>query len=282
MNSSFLAALVGMVAGLHAATWGMYKDAPHEGFSRRKYFRSPVLGGIVGIIVHAATGVDPRDPAALIVLFGMIYTVERALAEIYKTFLRVEDQSKYFIPMQLHVLGRVVQSRTARLLAGFVYTAVLLVLVFAIRHLEQSGAHRDLGWMLLVIGSLGGWISAFGGAWKDAPSEGFQIFKFFRSPLLAFLYAFGLSYLTDSVLAITLAATGFTVATTETYKTFFFPSKPRGKFAGRPVLYPEILHWRRRFVPLYVTIWIALAVSLTAAILAVHGVPTVVSRIGHE
>jgi hypothetical protein len=84
--------------------------------------------------------------------------------------------------------------------------------------------------------------------------------------MLALLYASGLSHLTDSVLAITLAATGFTVATTETYKTFFFPSKPRGKFAGRPVRYPEILHWRRRFVPLYLAIWIALAGTLTAAL----------------
>jgi hypothetical protein len=281
MNSSLLAALVGTFAGLHAATWGMYKDAPHEGFSGRKYFRSPILGGVIGILVHAATGVDPRDPAALIILFGMIYAVERAVAEIYKTFLREEDQSKYFIPMQLHVLGRVVQSRTARLVAGLVYTALLLVLVASIRHLDQSGAHHDLGWVV-VIGSLGGWISAFGGAWKDAPSEGFQVLKFFRSPLLAALYAFGLSYLTDSVLAITLAATGFTVATTETYKTFFFPSKPRGKFAGRPVVYPEILHWRRRFVPLYVAIWIALAGSLTAALSAGYSTSTAAGELRHE
>jgi hypothetical protein len=123
--------------------------------------------------------------------------------------------------------------------------------------------------MVLVIGSVGGWISAFGGAWKDAPSEGFQVLKFFRSPLLAFVYAFGLSYLTDSILAITLAATGFTVATTETYKTFFFPSKPRGKFAGRPIVFPEILNWRRRFVPLYVAIWIALAALLLGLVTAV-------------
>src|ERR671920_591633 len=100
MNSSLLAALVGTVAGLHAATWGMYKDAPHEGFSGRKYLRSPVLGAIIGVLVHAATGVDPRDPGTVIVLFGMIYAVERAVAEIYKTFVREEDQSKYFIPMQ--------------------------------------------------------------------------------------------------------------------------------------------------------------------------------------
>ena len=282
MNSSLLAALVGTVAGLHAATWGMYKDAPHEGFSARKYLRSPILGGIIGVLVHASSGLDPRNPATLIVLFGMIYAVERAVAEIYKTFLREEDQSKYFIPMQLHVLGRVVQSRTARLLAGFVYTALLLGLVLAIRHLDVSGAGNDLGWTALVIGSLGGWISAFGGTWKDAPSEGFQLFKFFRSPLLALLFAFGLSYLTDSLLATMLAATGFTVATTETYKTFFFPSKPRGKFAGRPVVFPEILTWRRRFVPLYVAIWIALAGSLTVALVAAHSGATLVGELSHE
>ena len=28
-----LAAAVGVMAGVHTATWGMYKDAPHEGFS---------------------------------------------------------------------------------------------------------------------------------------------------------------------------------------------------------------------------------------------------------
>jgi hypothetical protein len=282
MNSSLVAALVGTVAGLHAATWGMYKDAPHEGFSGRKYLRSPVLGSILGVLVQAATALDPRDPAALIVLFGMVYAVERAAAEIYKTFLREEDQSKYFIPMQLHVLGRVVQSRTARFLAGLLYTALLLGLVFALSHLDQSEVRQELGWTVLAIGSLGGWISAFGGAWKDAPSEGFQVFKFFRSPLLALLYAFGLSYLTDSVLATTLAATGFTVASTETYKTFFFPSKPRGKFAGCPVVYPEILRWRRRFVPLYVAIWIVLAGSLAAALSGAYSASAAVSEPNYE
>ena len=38
-----LAAAVGVMAGVHTATWGMYKDAPHEGFSCWKYSRSIVL-----------------------------------------------------------------------------------------------------------------------------------------------------------------------------------------------------------------------------------------------
>ena len=142
-------------------------------------------------------GLDPRRAADLVVLFGATYAVERALAEIYKTFLRDEDQSKYFIPMQFAVFGKVVRSRGARLLAGAGYVAVLLA----------NGGRWSPGstgrmpdpkpvWLVVAIGGLGGWISAFGGAWKDAPKEGFQIFKFFRSPIIASLFALGLSYLT--------------------------------------------------------------------------------------
>ncbi len=262
--TALLAALIGLLAGLHAATWGMYKDAPHEGFSFRTYLRSPFLGTALGVLVQAGTALDPRNPANIVVLFGAVYAVERAISEIYKTFVREEDQAKYFIPMQFHVLGRVVHSRSARLIAGCLYTALLVGSMVLVSNMERS-TRLDLIWVI-AIGSLGGWISAFGGAWKDAPSEGFQLFKFFRSPALATAYAFGLSYLAGSIVAITLAATGYTVATTETYKTFFFPDKPRGKFAGRPVLFPEVLRWRQRFVPLYVAIWMAVAGSLIAAL----------------
>jgi len=263
-----LSAFIGLLAGLHAATWGMYKDAPHEGFSVRKYLRSPLLGAILGVLVQAVSGVEPRSGIDIVVLFGAIYAVERALAEIYKTFLRNEDQSKYFIPMQFHVLGRVVKSRAARLLVGILYTGLLIGMAVAV---DSIGRRVDSGHSLLtviLVGSLGGWISAFGGAWKDAPSEGFQLFKFFRSPALAALYAVGLFSLTDSLLAITLAATGYTVATTETYKTFFFPSKPRGKFAGCPVLHPDVLRWRQWLLPLYAAIWLAVAGAVLAAYVA--------------
>jgi hypothetical protein len=266
--NTFLAAVVGLLAGVHAATWGMYKDAPHEGFSLSKYARSPMLGLGLGVLLQVLASIEPRRPAGLVVLFGVVYVVERALAEIYKTFLREEDQAKYFIPMQFHLLGRVVRSRGARWLVGALYTAGLAGMLVAVARLERGvpGPHALI--TVLLVGSLGGWISAFGGAWKDAPSEGFQTLKFFRSPALAALFAAGLSTLTPDLLLITLAATGFTVASTETYKTFFFPSKPRGKFAGMPVRYPDMLRRRRRFVPVYVAIW---AGVLAAVIGATHG-----------
>jgi hypothetical protein len=111
-------------------------------------------------------------------------------------------------------------------------------------------------WVVFLVGGAAGWISAFGGAWKDAPIEGFQILKFFRSPFMAGVYAVLVSLLTDDLVFITMAAEGFVIMTTETYKTFFFPSKPRGKFANKPVVFPEWLRLRQRFVPLYVLIWL--------------------------
>jgi hypothetical protein len=64
---------------------------------------------------------------------------------------------------------------------------------------------------------------------------------------------------------IALAAEGFTVATLETWKTFFFPSKPRGKFAGKPILFPDMLRMRKYFVPVYVFIWITVVSTLVVA-----------------
>jgi len=162
-------ATVGAVGGVHAATWGMYKDSPHEGFTWRTYLRSV--------------------------------------------------------------------------------------------------------WVGLLLGSAGGWISAFGGAWKDAPIEGFEIRKFFRSPIIALLFALLSARFTADWLLVAIVAVGYTIATTETYKTFFFPSVPRGKFAGKPVLCPGMLRLRHYFVPLYVGIWAAVAGAVSIALGVLPRVP---------
>jgi hypothetical protein len=119
---------------------------------------------------------------------------------------------------------------------------------------------------IFLLGGVGGWVSAFGGAFKDAPIEGFHWLKFFRSPLLAGAWAVAVSQFTGDIVVIAFAALGYTVATTETYKTFFFPSRPRGKFQGKPILYPDLLRFRRRFVPLYAAIWLLILIVLFTAL----------------
>jgi|SRR5687767_3822815 len=256
MNPWLCSALTGLIAGAHSSIWGMYKDAPHEGFTLRVFVRSMLFGTLMALVVHALTGLYPSSPASFVVFFGIVYVVERAVAEAYKTFFRQQDQSKYTIPMQFAVFGKPVESRGLRMLLGVGYIGIMVITLWLIWRLQQAIGGPAPLWVVFLVGGAAGWISAFGGAWKDAPIEGFQILKFFRSPGMAGLYAVLVSLLTDDLVFITMAAEGFVIMTTETYKTFFFPSKPRGKFANKPVVFPDWLRLRQRFVPLYVVIWL--------------------------
>jgi hypothetical protein len=260
----YLAALVvGLLAGTHIATWGMYKDAPHEGF--RRYKRSIVTGAVIGPLVVTAVPREWLSAGGLVLLYGVTYACERGATEFYKTFIRHEDQSKYFIPMQFHVFGRVIPPGRLRTAAAVGYSVVFvaagLVLYFA------GSWESDLPrWLRFgLIGSTLGWLIACCGAFKDAPIEGFETLKFFRSPVIAGIYAALLSPFTGSYLLAALGGAGYSVATIETYKTFFFPHRPRGKFAGKPITFPQYLTVRQRFIPLYAGIW---AVMIGAFLLA--------------
>ncbi len=258
----------GFAAGLHSATWGMFKDAPHEGFSWRTYLRSPVLSALLAGLLGGFLDLDLSRPAPLALLFGVTYGLERALVEVYKTFLREEDQTKYAIPMQLSFRGRPVESRGLRLVLGALYVGGGGLVLLALHGLQVRGPALPRVLVALVAGSAGGWISAFGGAWKDAPVEGFSILKFFRSPLIAFLYGLFLTSLTGSYVLIFLGSIGYTVATIETYKTFFFPNEDRGKWTGKVPRFPELLRTRYRFVPLYVLLWVGILGVAISALMA--------------
>lgn len=266
-----VAAAVGLAVGLHTATWGMFKDAPHEGFTWSTYLRSPLLALLIAVGLSTAGGLVPSDAGGAVVLFGVTYGLERGLIEFYKTFLREEDQSKYTIPMQFSVGGEVVESRAVRLGVGALYLTVELAVLAGVWWLDRRGPALGTVGTALAVGSLGGWISAVGGAWKDAPVEGFHLLKFFRSPLIAFLWGLLMAGLTGSYVAVFLGSIGYTVATTETYKTFFFPHEDRGKFQGKEPGYPGMLQTRYRFVPLYVAIWLAVLASVALALLGAEG-----------
>lgn len=258
MNTAHLpiALVIGFLAGLHASTWGMFKDAPHEGFSWGRYFRSALVGAVMAFIAFLVARPNLGTAGARVLFFGLVYVLERGAIEFWKTFLRNEDQSKYFIPMQFAVFGRLVHGRGQRLVIGVAVAAAVIAAFLAIHFTSRGGALPRSMLLVVLIGSIGGWISAFLGAWKDAPIEGFETLKFFRSPVAAGLYAALLSPFTTSYMLIALAALGYTIATLETYKTFFFPSKPRGKFAGKPVAFPDMLERRKKFAVVYAGIWV--------------------------
>ena len=264
-----MAIVTGLLAGFHTATWGMYKDAPYEGYSHARYLRSVWLSTGIAVLAFPLSGLDLTRPGHWVVFFGLVYVTERAILEFYKTFVREEDQSKYFIPMQFHVKGRVIRERRKRLFIGILYSLGVAMVVGGVFYFDVRGSNLPV-WAVVLIGSLGGWISAFGGAWKDAPIEGFELLKFFRSPVIAGVYAFLLAHFTRHLVLMTFPALGYTIATIETYKTFFFPSKPRGKFAGKPIQFPEMLTRRQRYLPLYVFIWIVILSGIVLAIRRPH------------
>lgn len=270
--STLFAVLVGLAVGCHISTWGMYKDAVHEGFTLRRYARSILLGVTLAPLAAMVVGLDATTASGALVLFGLTYALERAANEFWKTFIRDEDQSKYFIPMQFHVMGRVIRHRGARLAAGLGLVGLALGLLALVQSVQpEPGAGESL-LALTLVASTGGWYSAFGGAFKDAPIEGFETLKFFRSPAVATLYGLLISNFTDSYVLIALCAVGFTVATLETWKTFFFPSTPRGKFAGKPIHFPEMLARRQYFIPLYALIWAGVGITFFAAFAGLRGV----------
>jgi hypothetical protein len=263
-KSLAFAALVGLLSGAHTAIWGMYKDAIHEGFTQARFSRSVIIGALSALALQLVFRFPMPTAAGTILLFGLAYALERGIVEVWKTFIRDEDQSKYTIPMQFAIRGKLVRNRGLRVAAGAAYVAVVALILLAF---STVAGPRTLVRAMLVGLAVGG-IIAIGGAWKDAPTEGFDPIKFLRSPCLTVLFTIGLGTLTDRYLLIAVAAIGYERATAETYKTFFFPSKPRGKFAGKPVLYPEMLRRRQYYVPAYVAIWL---VVVTAAAVAMRG-----------
>ena len=268
MPDFLMAAALGAAAGLHTATWGMYKDSIHEGFFWPRYFRSPIAGAVMALIAYFIARPDLSTAAGCVAFFGVAYVLERGLIELWKTFLRNEDQSKYFIPMQFAVFGRVVESQSRRLIIGAIMTAAVCGTFLLIHYSAAKLPLIDSPVAVFLVASISGWISAFLGAWKDAPVEGFQPLKFVRSPLWAGFWGLLLAHFTTSILVVMMAGLGYTIFTLETYKTFFFPSKPRGKFAGKPILFPDMLRRRQAFVPLYGAIWAAV---LTGFYLALSG-----------
>ena len=258
--------LLGLLAGTHTATWGMFKDAPHEGFTYLRYSRSIIVSTVIAPIAYAVTGLDAFNAGDLVVLFGLVYVLERGVTEFWKTYVRTEDQSKYFIPMQFAIGGVPVQSRAARIAAGFGYIAAVSLALYGISRLDFVQDPSPSRLKAALVGFAVGIVIAIGGGWKDAPKEGFDLLKFFRSPALTVLYSVMLSLFTDSYLMMAVGSIGYERATAETYKTFFFPSKPRGKFSGKPITHPHMLLRRQFFIPVYAAIWVAVLTCIAIAI----------------
>ena len=164
-----------VVSGAYTSLWGAFKDGPYEGFKpktfpRSVYFHIAIFLPLYFLPIFS----DHVGHLDLIQLFFLVMGIERFLAEIYKGFFRTEDQSKYFVPSRITFFGRYVESDLLRYGVGTVIVAI--VFAFLLVDLPITDF-----WSYLAVAYATGCIVALGGAYKDAPFEGFKPLKFQRS-----------------------------------------------------------------------------------------------------
>lgn len=254
--------MLALLTGTHAATWGAYKDSPFEGFKPVSFARTILLAVLAAAVL--ATTTDLESSMAPLVFVGLIYAVERLATELWKSFIREDDQDAYAIPMRIAVLGRTVDGRGPRYLMGVGIFVSVGVMAFAAAALQPDDGGSLL--LLVLVGGIGGWLTAVGGAWKDAPVEGFSGWKFLRSPVVASAWTIMLLPFTQDWVSMTLAAAGLSVLSIETYKTFFTGGRPPGKFDGKPIR-PGVEVSRNRCQILHSGVYVCLA--LVAGMVAV-------------
>jgi hypothetical protein len=261
MNAVLFLTVVGALAGTHAATWGGFKDSPFEGFRPASFWRSAGLGAGVALLVGLS---GLAGSAAVLVAVGLCYAAERLVTEWWKAILREDAQSAYSIPMRLALHGRPVDARLPRYAVGIAVAGGLVGACVLTANLESELVGLPWWGLTLLLGS-GGWLTAVGGAWKDAPVEGFELAKFFRSPVVGTAWGCLLLPFSSSVTVTAVAAAGLSVATIETYKTFLAGGPP-GKFANKLERF-EVGAVRERCRRVHGTLYGVLAVVLAVALL---------------
>jgi hypothetical protein len=255
-----------VVSGLYTSLWGAFKDSPYEGFKVRTFPRSVYFHLVLFLVLWFAPGVrDAVRQLSLVQLFFLVMGLERFLAEIYKGFFRTEGQDKYFVPSRITFFGRHVSSDALRYGVG---TGIVL-LVFGVALVSIT---IERYWVFLLTAYGTGLLVSLGGAYKDAPFEGFQPLKFQRSAMvlagLSPLFYFLNSPETPVTLGFLIYMNGglerFGV---EYYKTYI-QRNMSGKF--RPDI-ERIQHWIDHREPFHYAALVIIAAVVVACVLEFTG-----------
>lgn len=217
--------------------WQGFKDTPWEGFSLRKYFRSYLVALVVSTILLMLSLRNDLNIYNYGVVLLVILSVERLVGDIYKGFIRGGSHAEYTeLFRRLHIKFA---SKTTRLLCGFIVLAIYGVVALALGYVASLLLRFSEPLGQIMVGALGGSLSAIGGAIKDAQFEGFKPLKFIRSPIVGAVGGFVLYSYTSQPLVLLVASVGFERVVVEFYKTFFRRSV-RGIFEGQT---PKFSSW---------------------------------------
>ncbi len=185
MHEAAVSLVIGAAAGLAMASLGALKDTRFgdEAFSGRVFSRS-VIVGILLAVGSSWVGWPYGRTASPAVVFLAVIAMERLATETYKLFVRPAPAGRR-VPSQAAILGRPIESPTYRLLLGLLFALVAASILVVVGRLGVIAP----GIAAMSFGFCAGGLVAMGGAWKDAPIEGWSTSAFFRSPVIAALVA---------------------------------------------------------------------------------------------
>ncbi len=176
-------AIVITLSGLYTSLWGAFKDSPYETFKPKTFPRSIYFSWAIWAMLwmYPLTR-QAVEKLGMVQLFFVVMGLERFITELYKLFFRTEDQTKYFIPSRITFFGRHVSSNGLRYTAG----TVLVLATLSVTLLPQM---MKTWWQFALVAYAAGSVVALGGAYKDAPFEGFDPIKFQRSSLVLLCFS---------------------------------------------------------------------------------------------
>jgi hypothetical protein len=177
MNFQALIAVT-IFSGLYTSLWGAFKDCPFEGFKPGTFPRSIYFHLVILVMLLLFPVFRVRlESLGLFQVFFLVMGLERFIAELYKGFFRTEDQDKYFVPSRITFLGKYVGSDLLRYASGTILvTGVFCLLLIETRVTSFAG--------FFGVAYATGLLVSLGGAYKDAPFEGFKWLKFQRSAVV--------------------------------------------------------------------------------------------------
>ncbi len=246
---------IGLAAGLHAASYGAYKDSPHESFLLRRFVRELVFATVIAAVMCAAGLCRGQS---LFIIFLSVFALARVATEFWKLFLRVEPQQDYRIPTQIHWVKGVVNNPITRLLMGLGFLSGIYGCYSLFRVLPDT-----LPWPVtgLIVGGGIGLAEAIAGAYKDGTIEGFSFRKFLKSPTFGALGGFIACYHTTSLAFLLFASIGSMRMFNELFFKMIVRGYAPGKFKSMVGPFKEWMTRRRHFIAPYAATW-ALYVAL--------------------
>lgn len=261
--------VVGFFAGLHRACWGAYKDSPFENFNKYSFFRSLILAPAWALAFYwffPFLGIE-RQTYQLLHVFLITVVFDTVSLEFYKLFFRRESQAVYKIPSRFNILGKKV-SNDRRAILGVTFSIGFLALFWFLTRFDLTLNHL---FYFVLVGFFGGFlmgmVEAVGGSWKDAPFEGFDRLKFFRSPLISAFWGLLLVFGQQNLGLLVFSAVGATRMTVEVHKAFLKGYRS-GKFKATKPTFSYWAEHREWFYPPYVLTWLVFIGLLISSLIS--------------